>query len=309
MESNDTNSTDQPESTDLREFDDLTVLSVFDRVDLDKMLELATSSEEFRQIIAEKYMIPLFQDQAKILSIGGNPEQMQEQLPNASDDKITIFKSITAGRLLRFYGNLVTRLELTTAYFTPNETTKISQHIGQFCANSLVELKLKAADKYFPHSEPIHFPNVKRFQVEAFAYFPMETIDFSFEQLEEIRFDTTGHDEWPAVFIGQNGDLKVISLSMVSLNRGIYFLEQVKQQDDLKEIEIELSGDSELEMLWILKYFNGLEKITAHVDDWPTKQNPSMEMIQTKWPNSIVHVKSKRVTKERVVTIIRPSNN
>lgn len=55
----------------LDQLDDWSLLGIFDFLDYDEIINLAQASERFHQVILQRYMIPVFHIDEKLIHIGG----------------------------------------------------------------------------------------------------------------------------------------------------------------------------------------------------------------------------------------------
>lgn len=107
--------------------DDYSLLSIVDHLEFDEMLNFASTSYGFRQLITEHYMIPIYRVHEKVLNIeGGN---IKTEIAENSIN-ITKFQSIL--QLPRNFGHLIKNTTLMSRAIPFKESIEINSYIGKY---------------------------------------------------------------------------------------------------------------------------------------------------------------------------------
>lgn len=151
----------------LNELDINSLLGICDHVNFGSLINLADTNTEFRQLITDRYMIPIFRIHEQVISF-----EKQDIVMYIPDDTIAIGKVHTILRFLRIFGHLITRVKLSGSQFEEKQTALITRYIDEYCAINLVELDLIDAGEYlisnaeriFEKARKVHLRNVKQLE-------------------------------------------------------------------------------------------------------------------------------------------------
>lgn len=160
----------------LEHLDEYSLLGILDYLDFDELVNLADTNQEFRQFIAEHYMIPKYRIHEKQII-------MPYVLEDLSGISITV-KSRTFLSLLRSFGHLIRDLKFS-GLFSRTRCNKIYTFIEQYCSNTLVEFELEAPD-FITFSPNQPFKKVTKLLLENSYQVDFSVIDLVFPAVKEL---------------------------------------------------------------------------------------------------------------------------
>lgn len=172
------------------------------------------------------------------------------------DEELHVNGLKTQFRFLRYFGHLITSLNIEYVHIPANFRDYMDQYIIENCADTLVELSLGGTDEYIFEDLKKPFPNVENFSVYAWQ---MPSLDGKwFPKLHNLELDCDGLDESESekieTFIKSCPNLKCLRLRTF-LNEGI--CQSVSELPVLETFGIGLDGD-------YYKYFD-FESVNIHL--------------------------------------------
>lgn len=136
--------TQPPAELHLDKLDVPSLLGIFDHLNFEEMINIASINDNFRQLIIDHYLLPHAHIGHKTIRIeasgthAGSSDAMTMQF-----DKIETIRSYeTALRLLRNFGHLIESIAFNPRNFTHEESAMIGDHIIAYCATNLREFEL-----------------------------------------------------------------------------------------------------------------------------------------------------------------------
>lgn len=161
--------------------DEYSLLGILDYLDFDELVNVADTNQDFRQFIADHYMIPIYRIHEKSIAI---TPFVREDLSGRS---ITT-KNHTYVSLLRSFGHLIRGVEFSGPFSRTRGRT-IYSSIEQYCSNTLVEFEFN--EPYYITFNPNQpFKKVTKLQLQNSYEVDYSAIDLAFPAVEELTVQT-----------------------------------------------------------------------------------------------------------------------
>lgn len=129
--------------------DSYNLLSILDRMEFPELLGLAETNKNFHFFIVEYVIKPRFRFHQKIItfdrlsSSAVQNELSEEAVWKIDSKRISIRHYETILRVLRVFGQFITKLEFIGFNFDENEAAEIYRRINEYCSNSLVDISIE----------------------------------------------------------------------------------------------------------------------------------------------------------------------
>lgn len=122
------------------DLDDYTLLSIFDKLNLDDLINVADIGLRYRHLVTRHYAIPKFKLHDSLIRLAGH--MLAGSSFEISSYSIEIVTFPVAQKMLRIFGHLISKLEFNYDRYNPAQARIIAKYINDYCSESLVEIKL-----------------------------------------------------------------------------------------------------------------------------------------------------------------------
>lgn len=166
----------------LNDLDNYTLLNIFEWLNFESSINLAESDGRFQQLFIDHVIQPKFKLHERVINIQKVPfHRRTNDIIEISNDRITINRAENVYRILRSFGNLITKIEFDAIAisFNRTEVAQIAQYINAFCSASLQSLLIKPrnGDLFVDWSKPFeNVENLTLFGAFVFGNIPFEQL-------------------------------------------------------------------------------------------------------------------------------------
>lgn len=137
-----------PDADYLSRLDDNSLLTIFDLLDTVELINFASVSPRFHNLILQHYVIPFNNGESRITIVINEFDQKSElyiQLSFDEDTKLILGDSLL--RAIQVLGQFITRLDIyNISPGDPERTLTLGKYIKKYCSNSLKQLLLYKVD-------------------------------------------------------------------------------------------------------------------------------------------------------------------
>lgn len=159
-------------------------MGVFDLLDFDELVNIASSNERFRALISDHYMVSVFRIHEKLIRFSLNIYERED--PNM----VIIQNNHTILPFLRNFGHLITNLQFLGEAFRVSHVEEIDYYIEQYCSATLTELDLDRAGTSLITNTRTSFPRVVRLKLTFLGHLDYMEINRIYPALEEFTIET-----------------------------------------------------------------------------------------------------------------------
>lgn len=150
-----------PTNVQLHDLDTMNLLCIFDFLDMQELLSMVEVNNRFHQVIGHHYIISKYHVNEKLIRIAHSENHLDA-------NQITFSKYETITRLLKFYGHLITKLEVSGTFFNIKQIEEIVRYIERYCCESLIELRLLYAGEYLLNAASRTFDKVTSLVLKSY---------------------------------------------------------------------------------------------------------------------------------------------
>lgn len=144
---------------DFQHLDDYSLMGIFDYLNFDELVIVASSNANFRALITDHYMLSVFRIHEKVIRYSLN------EYEKVNSDTVIIKKNETILPFLRNFGHLVTSIQILGEWFDAGHAEEIIYYIEQYCSATLTELELHRIGTRLTVTTNATFPRVIRLKL------------------------------------------------------------------------------------------------------------------------------------------------
>lgn len=288
------------------------LLSIFDHVNFEGLMNLADSNNNFHQLIKRHYMIPIYRIHELTLAIRG--EANWHPSFSSNENLIVLGDPKVIEQFLRLFGDLVIRLEFSAVHYSESQTLTITQYIATYCTKSLLHLQLTEYMKFLITLQQIHFEKLESFALTDVFCKSGPKFEMTFGHLHSIKLNAKSDAKWPIHFIEENVELNSISFPLISGGHVLSLLKHLKHPKKLQELRFDFNhraSNSERDLSEVLHQYSELRRISLTIFDWPNSsenRDAVTQFVQNIWGNCDVQIEPTESTGQSLVSYTRTVN-
>lgn len=122
------------------DLDDYTLLSIFDVLNLDDLINVADIGLRYRHLVTRHYAISKFKLHDSLVRFSGH--MLAGSSVEISSYSIEIVDFSMAQKVLRIFGHIISKLQFNYDRYNPIQARRMARYINKYCSESLVEIKL-----------------------------------------------------------------------------------------------------------------------------------------------------------------------
>lgn len=207
-------------SSQMDELDDFSLLTIFDKLDLPSLLNMASLNGRFHYLIST-YNIRNRLDNKTICLVDDDDSQC------SGAQYVSINKIETILKLLQYYGDRIKSLKYDLHNARPHEQQTIVDYIERYCSKTLSKIALFDMAAFSQT-----FENVKSVDLQQFDYSSELFIRERFPKMETFHFSTIILTRFPTIekFFPNLLNLRIDSGDSEDINAGLKVLIQLNPQ-------------------------------------------------------------------------------